>query len=472
LALLFAIVIVMGAGERQLSRSGVFLAVPHLALAMGLGLLLAPTGILARLFVGGSTAPDWQMVQDPAGLGLIIALVLKETPFLVWAMASVLQGDELRLRFQQEALVAQSLGHGKRSTFLKIILPQLLPRMAWPLVAVFSYGMTVVDMALVIGPGQPPTLAALLWSDLNDGDVFANRRGAAGTLFLSGVIALVLVMVWAGIKLLKPMLRHMLTRAARAERHSSFVGAAIWKLWLGVYTAVILALAVQSISLHWPYPNLIANGFSLLAWQGVLQDFSPGLTSLALGVLTGCVALFAVVAWFETQSAKQDYLALIAALLMLCVPALLVALGQYRLLLQLELTGTWTGLFSAHLLPVVAYVFVMLKGPYRGFDQRWQTVGSGLGVQPLQFLIQVKWPMLKGPMLSALAIGFAVSSAQFVPAQLAAAGRFSTLPMEAVTLSSGGNRALISVHGLMLMVLPLAGFACAAYASRSRWRNA
>ncbi len=455
LAFMIAVVIVMGAGQRSISKAGVFLALPHLSLALGLGFLLAPTGVLARLFAGGVSPPDWQLVQDPSGYGLIAALVLKETPFLVWAMATVLQGDELRQRFQQETLVARSLGHGPRSTFMKVVLPQVLPRILWPLVAVFSYGMTVVDMALVIGPAQPPTLAQLLWTDLNDGDVVANARGAAGTLFLSAAIAVVLLLAWSMMKLLRPILRHVMTSAARVERSSAMIGKSVSTLWLATYGLVMMALVLQSVSLHWPYPQLLATKFSIGAWVSIVRDYSPVFISLVLGIATASVALLTIVLWFETQSTTRDRFAMIAATLMLCLPALLVALGQYRLLLQVGMTGTWMGMFFAHILPVMAYVLVMLHGPYRSYDRRWQTVSDGLGVGRFRYLMTVKWPMLKGPMLSALAVGFAVSVAQFVPAQLAAAGRFSTLPMEAVTLSSGGNRALISAYALVLMLLPL-----------------
>jgi putative thiamine transport system permease protein len=86
-------------------------------------------------------------------------------------------------------------------------------------------------------------------------------------------------------------------------------------------------------------------------------------------------------------------------------------------------------------------------------------------------LLRVKWPMLKAPLLSAFAVGFAVSVMQFVPAQLAAAGRFSTLPMEAVTLSAGGNRALIATYGLALTLLPFIVFVLAGWLSRPRWKN-
>ena len=81
-----------------------------------------------------------------------------------------------------------------------------------------------------------------------------------------------------------------------------------------------------------------------------------------------------------------------------------------------------------------------------------------------------KLSLLKAPLLTAAAIGFAVSIAQFVPAQLIAAGRFSTLPMEAVTLSSGGNRPLTAVFALALAVPPLLAFLGAALLGRPRWR--
>ncbi len=472
LALTLAIAIVMEAGRKVLAQSTAFMALPHLALALGVGFLVAPTGILARLLIGGAEPPTWPLVHDPLGIGLIAVLVLKETPFLVWALASQLQDDELRLRFQQEMRVARSLGHGPRSAFLKIILPQLLSRNVWPLVAVFSYGMTVVDMALVIGPTQPPSLAQLLWVDLNDGETQTNARGAAGTLHLSAMVGVLTLLVWAFIKVMHPVLRRILTLPPHHESKAIVSGRSLWMLWFVVYAAVILALLIQSVSLHWPYPQLLANGYSFKAWGQIMQQSSPLVTSLMLGCGTACLALVAVVAWFETQSVRQDRWALLATTIMLCVPALLVSLGLYRLLLQVGWTGTWMGLFMAHLLPVTAYVFVMLQGPYRAYDRRWQIVSSGLGVSPIRFLTEVKWPMLKGAIFSSLAIGFAVSVAQYVPAQLAAAGRFSTLPMEAVTLSSGGNRALISAYALALMLLPLWGFAVSATVSKSRWHDA
>jgi putative thiamine transport system permease protein len=396
-------------------------------------------------------------------------LVLKETPFLVWAFSSVLQQHELRERFQREVIVAQSLGHGARASFLRIVLPQLLQRSFWPIIAVFSYGMTVVDMALVIGPLQPPTLAQLVWTDLNDGYALTNQRGAAGTLLLSLLVVMCFAAALIITRTLKPFYRAWLTRPARTEMHHTISARPLWLLLTGLYFILIIALVLQSVSTYWPFPDLHTAKPSLTAWARFLSAPTPIITTVLLAASTSAVALAANLLWFETQRAARDRVIMFAALIMLCVPALLVALGQYRLLLQIQLTGHAAGLFLVHLAPVTAYVFIMLKGPYRNYDNRWQQAAHGLGQSRGAFLCHVKWPMLKAPILSALAIGFAVSVAQYIPAQLAAAGRYTTLPMEAVTLSSGGNRALIATSALLLMLLPLITFQTASWFSKPRW---
>ena len=62
-------------------------------------------------------------------------------------------------------------------------------------------------------------------------------------------------------------------------------------------------------------------------------------------------------------------------------------------------------------------------------------------------------------MLAALAVGFAVSIAQYLPTLFAGAGRFTTVTTEAVALSSGGDRRILAVQSVLQVLLPLAAFA-------------
>ncbi len=475
LSLGFAVLIIAGAKNNLAIRAGAFLAVPHLALAIGLTFLIMPTGIVARLiatlFTGWTVPPQWVTTQDPFGLALIAALILKETPFLVWVFASLLNRDDLRQQFAGHSAVARSLGHGPRSTFLRVILPQLLPRAVAPLIAVFAYGMTVVDMALVIGPTQPPTLAQLAWTDLNDAEPFTTARGAAGVLTLSLMILILLLVVGLLRRLASLWTGRFYSGYPRGGGGQNAVSGQIWGAWRALYALIGILLLVLSLSGFWPFPSLLPQVLTLKAWAQLLANPSAFLTSLFLALATATTALVSVVAWLETQAPPRDRIIMVAATLGLCLPALLIALGQYRLFLWLGITGTALALFLAHVLPVMAYVVIMLVSPYRAHDPRWQASASGLGAPRLRFLMKIKWPMLKAPLLAAFAVGFAVSIAQFVPAQLAAAGRYTTLPMEAVTLSAGGNRALIATSGLALMASPLLVFLLAGYLGRPRWRT-
>lgn len=475
LSLGIALIIIASARKNLAVGAGAFLAVPHLSLAIGLAFFIMPSGILARviaqLFTGWTAPPQWVTTQDPDGVWLIAALVLKETPFLVWVFASLLNRDDLRLQLAGHAAVARSLGHGAVSTFLRVIFPQLLPRVALPLIAVFAYGMTVVDMALVIGPSQPPTLAQLVWVDLNDAEPAVAARGAAGVLALSVLILILLLVVGLFLHQGRPWVGGFYSRYPHSGNWHLPVSGQIWGVWRAFYVLVGILLLLQSVSAFWPFPDLLPQVWSLKAWNHLATDLRPLLLSLVLAVTTASLALVATVAWMENTPVRHDRPVLAAAVASLCLPSLLLALGQYRLYLWLGVTGTAAALFLAHFLPVMAYVFLMLHGPYRAFDPRWQATAAGLRARPAHLLLRVKWPMLKAPLLAAFAVGFAVSVMQFVPAQLAAAGRFSTLPMEAVTLSAGGNRALIATYGLALTLLPFIVFVLAGWLSRPRWKN-
>jgi putative thiamine transport system permease protein len=474
LSLFFAVLITASLQKNRATEAGAYLALPHLAFAIGFGFLIAPAGLLSRviatLFTGATTPPQWVTTQDPYGLALTAALVLKETPFLVWAISAVLQRDDMKRALAGQMAVARSLGHGFGSAWLRVVLPQILPLIRWPLVAVFAYGMTVVDMALVIGPTQPPTIAQLIWVDLNDAEVVSNARGAAGVLTLSFMILLLLWVVGLLLRLGSPHIRKFISGYPPSRNIPTLDLMHLWGLWRLFYGAVGLILVLQSVSGLWPFPNLLAQHFTAQAWQQIAENGGAVWTSLMLALAASACGLVANVMWLEWQSVARDRWMLGACVLALCLPTLVIALGGYRLLLQLGMTGTALGLFMVHVIPVAAYQFILLQGPYRGFDQRWRSASNGLSVSPAKFLMQIKWPLLKAPLFAAAAVGFAVSIAQYVPAQLAAAGRFSTLPMEAVTLTTGSNRALLAAYALLLMALPLVAFVSAGLLGRSRWK--
>ena len=69
--------------------------------------------------------------------------------------------------------------------------------------------------------------------------------------------------------------------------------------------------------------------------------------------------------------------------------------------------------------------------------------------------------MLLRAVLTAAAVGLAVSVAQFLPTLLIGGGRVATLTTEAVALAAGANRRVIGVWAVAQMALPSLGFALA-----------
>jgi putative thiamine transport system permease protein len=113
-------------------------------------------------------------------------------------------------------------------------------------------------------------------------------------------------------------------------------------------------------------------------------------------------------------------------------------------------------------------VLIALSPAYLGFDDRYAHVSASLGRSYAAFLCRVKWPMLRASLLAATAVGIAVSVAQYLPTLYVGEGRFLTVTTEAVTLASGGQRALVAAYAWLQWLIPVVGFAMAAWLGRPR----
>ena len=474
-------------------RLPLLLSVPHAAFAVGLLFLLAPSGWLARLLaqaLGWSAPPAWVTVQDPHGLALAVALALKESWFLLWVLMAVLGEPAIR----RQVLVARTLGHGRWAIWRQVLWPQLLPRLGWPLAAVWAYSLSVVDMAVVLGPANPPTLAVLGWHWLTDPDPAQQALGAATSLVLLALFALGAAAARLGWQAARAASAHRLPAGPRGVAArlgcatSSTVPCPVQRCWraavaglsngallIGLLTgagvAVVAVLALWSVAGGWFFPALWPAGLNFHTWAQA--DWQPFVTTLWLALAAVAVCLPVALLWLEWGPQRLN--ALLYAPLVL--PALPLVAAQYAALLHTGLDGGALGLVWSHLLWVLPYVVLTLAGPYRALDPRLATVARTLGQTRWQVCWRVKWPLLLRPLLTAASVGLAVSVAQYLPTLFAGGGRFATVTTEAVALSAGGSQRTVAVQALLQILIPLAGFALAAWlgslAGRRRvvWRG-
>jgi putative thiamine transport system permease protein len=466
--------------QAWVKRLPLMLAVPHAAFAIGLVFLLSPSGWLLRWLspwlTGFEWPPTWQTTQDPFGIGLIIALVAKETPFLLWNAATQLSRDDVQTRWQREHALAQTLGYSHTTAFWKVIWPQLSVRLHWPLLAVLAYGLTVVDMAIIIGPASPPTLSVQAWQWLQDADATTNDVGAvtaallAACLLVLAAVAAVYVRVNRHSSKLTSGQRGLQTNFSLRSSPSTKIINAVGVM-LSLYVVIMLILAISSLSGVWRFPTVFPQTYTFAAWDSVWQSSATVWTTLSLAAFSSSLVIIWCVAWLELAPPAWDAALRKLLYLPLLIPSVLWVIGLHRMSLSLGVDGQWLGLLLAHMLAVLPYVFIALAPAYLGFDARYGQVSASLGRSRFVFLLQVKWPLLRASLASAFAVGFAVSVAQYLPTLFIGAGRYQTVTTEAVTLSSGGQRSLTAAYAWLQFILPLLCFALAAWLGKPRAFN-
>ncbi|MCB2136105.1 MAG: ABC transporter permease subunit [Rhodobacteraceae bacterium] len=455
---------------------GPFLAVPHAALAIGLAFLIAPSGWIVRLVspwaTGWTLPPDVATVHDPMGLALILGLTIKEAPFLLLVMLSAL--SQLPVRAQLAA--GRALGYGPTMVWLKVILPQAYPLIRLPVLVVLSFSFSVVDMAIILGPSNPPVLSVAVTRWFFAPDTTLIPAAAAAALLQTGAVLAGCGGWFAGERLVAALGRLWVLRGGRGgSGDGRAVASATMVLVLGLGALSLTALLLWSFAWRWPFPLALPESWSLRGWAWTNGGWGGAFLNTSLiGLVTTAIALLLAICWLEGEDRggwQRARWALGLIYLPLLVPQIAFLYGLSVVFLRLGLSGGMVAVVWAQSLFVFPYVMIALSDPWRALDQRHFRSAAALGAGPFRRLWAVKLPILLGPVLVAAAIGFAVSVAQYLPTLFLGAGRVATLTTEAVTLSSGSDRRVTGVYAVLQAALPLLAYAAALFLPAILHRN-
>lgn len=440
------------------------LSIPHLAFAVGIVFLFSPSGWLVRALHGISgvfaVPPDWALLPERSFSTLLIVLMLKEIPFLLLMIFSACAQLPVA-RYRQ---IGQSLSYSSAASWWQLIVPELLRRLTLPMAAVIVYSVSVVDIPLLIGPNLPGVLAQEVFTWQRDFSPKAGVNALLGSVLLLGITFCLLGLN----RIHQPLYAWVLTWVWRSgqvmPRALCLLGRAgmhVARLWLPLMAVlslgVLLSLVVWSLTSGWFYPRWLPNALTTNLWQREWAFVQPMIwTTLKLAVASACVALVAALACLEAQQKTARQWPQWPMLLALLAPQLPLVMGwQYSVsVYQLAPHVGWV--FWAHCVFAFPYAYLVMAGDYQRYDRRWLLVGQSLGYSPLRCWFTLLLPMLRGPLLYGWVIAFSVSVAQYLPTQLLGAGRVVTLTTEAVNVSSGGDRQLLSFYALWQLMLPLA----------------
>ncbi|MCB5160599.1 ABC transporter permease [Marinomonas algarum] len=461
------------------------LAIPHAAIAIGLLFLLSPSGWLIRLFspwlTGFDRPPNWISVQDPYGLSLLLALTVKEMPYLLFVMLATMKS----IKAQESLEVGQALGYSRLTLWRKVLIPQLYPLVRLPIFIVVAFSLTVVDLALVIGPNTPSTLAVTLLRWFNDPDFSMRFMASAGAVFLMLCVLLVIV----GWELSHLLTRH-LTRSGRSNGKRKGITDNLLRLGAGVGVLTLLSgfvalllLPIWSLTRRWRFPDSLPSQWT---WSN-LDRAAPLLLELTTNTLVIALfsTLFACAVSLIMLETKRHSLASRHQTTnnhlfdwLIYVPILLPQVGflfdLHVLLIYLNLNGDLSAIIALHFMYVLPYVYLTLKSPYLAFNEGYLQQANRLCYRPWRNYLHIKIAMLKPALLTAFAIGFSVSIAQYLPTLIAGEGRYSTLTTEAVAQAASGDRKQVGSMAMLQALFPILVFWFAQFIpSRwTRWRLA
>ena len=134
------------------------MVVPHITVALFAITFLSDTGFFARMLysMGLKNAQEIfsNVLFSSNGLGIILAYIWKETPYVMLTCLAVLK----RLSSKHE-MAAINLGASKWYAFRKVTLPMLLPTILSVFTIIFSFSFGAYEIPMLLGATVPKAIA-------------------------------------------------------------------------------------------------------------------------------------------------------------------------------------------------------------------------------------------------------------------------------------------------------------------------
>ena len=168
------------------------LTVPHLVIAVAVVFMLSPTGLFSRLAVNfgliESSAAFPLLINDRWGVGIILAYVWKEIPFITLMILSVLRHTGVEL-----LEVGRTLKAGPWQRFRYITLPTISPSLGAASLIVFAYTFGAFEIPFLLGQTYPMMLPVWAYKNYSDVDLLARPEGIATGIIIAGIIIVAIV---------------------------------------------------------------------------------------------------------------------------------------------------------------------------------------------------------------------------------------------------------------------------------------
>ena len=438
-------------------RLAPLLSLPHLAVALGLVYLFSSGGMVFNALWGlfDQAAPDWLGLPRKSLFTMVLAISIKEVPFFLLILSAL--GRQLAIK--DWLLQGKALGYTKRASWWLLIFPIMLKQSRLALLAAMAYTLSVLDLSLLIGPNIPQLYAVVLYNWQTGFTTYEQANAFLGNLVLLVMLGLLIFSIyvheWFAVKRLR-------TNAIMANPFKIARISQIFTAWLGFFSLLTVAILATFLlwSMGWNSQSTLSTAnWSFALWQDewffmqrpLLNSLNIAFFSSILGV---AVTLLALELQQQTKRKLPDYIWLMAILL----PQLSMVYGWQ--VAHTGLSGSYsTGwIILSHLPFTFAYSYLVLRGPFQSLNRHYELVAASFGYTYWQRWWRIRFMLLRPALLSALAIAFSVSVAQYIPTLMIGAGRVTTITTEAVAIASGNEQSITAVYIIVQAALPFIAF--------------
>lgn len=237
--------------------------------------------------------------------------------------------------------------------------------------------------------------------------------------------------------------------------------------------APLLMLVVTSLARGWFFPSVAPPALDGSAWAELFRDASHRtalLNSVVLGVATAVVGTALALPLGRAAAVSTAAVRRTVALLAftaVALPPVALGVGLQLTVLTLGLGGTVPGVFLAHLVPALGYLTLVFLGVFTRWDLRLEEAAATLGATASARWRYVLLPLLRRPIVEAMALGFLVSWAQVALTLLVGGGAVRTLPLDVLAMLQSGQDQRAAAGALALAIPALLVLGGARVAARS-----
>ncbi len=162
------------------------IVVPHVVVAIFILNIFSKSGLLARILSAlgliSSQEQFINLVYDKYGIGIILAYLWKEIPFIIYFAISIMANINDRLG---EAAI--NLGASKWETFRKVTLPLCKNTILSGFLIIFVFALGAYEIPQLLGPTLPKALPVLSYIQY----IHPNLQNRPYAMALNGIIILI-----------------------------------------------------------------------------------------------------------------------------------------------------------------------------------------------------------------------------------------------------------------------------------------